>query len=56
MGSTVDEAKAQVLAMIPAGRVGNGDELGATIAFLASEGGRYFTAQSLVQGGGVLYK
>ena len=56
MGSTVDEAKAQVLAMIPAGRVGNGDELGATIAFLASEGGRYFTAQSLIQGGGVLYK
>ena len=56
MGSTVDEAKAQVLAMIPAGRVGTGDELGATIAFLASEGGRYFTAQSLIQGGGVLYK
>ena len=55
-GCTVDEAKAQVLAMIPAGRVGTGDELGATIAFLASEGGRYFTAQSLVQGGGVLYR
>ena len=56
MGSTVEEAKAQVLSMIPAGRVGSGDELGATIAFLASEGGRYFTAQSLIQGGGVLYK
>ena len=55
-GCTVEEATAQVLAMIPAGRVGTGDELGATIAFLASEGGRYFTAQSLVQGGGVLYQ
>jgi NAD(P)-dependent dehydrogenase (short-subunit alcohol dehydrogenase family) len=55
-GITVEEAEANVLGMIPAGRVGTGAEIGATVQFLASPGGRYFTAQSLIQGGGVLYR
>ena len=54
-GVSTEQAKAKILAGIPAGRFGTGAEIGATVAFLASPGGRYFTAQSLIQGGGVFY-
>jgi NAD(P)-dependent dehydrogenase (short-subunit alcohol dehydrogenase family) len=41
--------------MIPAGRVGSGDDIGATCAFLCSDGASYITGQVIgVNGGAVL--
>ena len=47
---------ADVLArMIPAGRLGTGDDIGATCAFLCSDGASYITGQVIgVNGGAVL--
>jgi 2-hydroxycyclohexanecarboxyl-CoA dehydrogenase len=47
--------KAEVLArMIPAGRIGTGDDIGATCAFLCSNAASYITGQVIAVNGGAL--
>lgn len=47
--------RAEVLArMIPAGRLGTGDDIGATCAFLCSEAAGYITGQVIAVNGGAL--
>ena len=47
--------KAEVLArMIPAGRLGTGDDIGATCAFLCSNAASYITGQVIAVNGGAL--
>ena len=47
--------KAEVLArMIPAGRLGTGDDIGATCAFLCSDAASYITGQVIAVNGGAL--
>lgn len=51
-GTTVEEARAASEARIPAGRYGEPEEIGALVAFLASERAGYVTGQTpLVDGG-----
>lgn len=50
-----DEAAAQALVdRIPAGRLARPDEIGAAVAFLASEQAGYITGQSLLVDGGIV--
>jgi len=49
----VDEAK--LCAQIPAGRIGNPEELGALAAFLASERAAYITGQAIACDGGAMH-
>jgi citronellol/citronellal dehydrogenase len=37
---------------VPLGRLGTAEEVGATVAFLASPGGRYITGATVVVDGG----
>jgi len=53
-GITMDEAKAQRCATIPAGRYGTKEEFGATCAFLCSQHAGFIVGQNiLLDGGGV---
>jgi NAD(P)-dependent dehydrogenase (short-subunit alcohol dehydrogenase family) len=47
-----DEAKARFLASIPARRASTPEEIAATIVFLAGDGARYLTGQSIAVDGG----
>jgi NAD(P)-dependent dehydrogenase (short-subunit alcohol dehydrogenase family) len=47
-----EEAKAGLLATVPAQRAANADEIAQTVLFLASDKARYLTGQSLVVDGG----
>lgn len=51
-GKLTDERRASMSAGIPTGRVGRPDEIGATIAFLLSEGGGYVNGATLQVDGG----
>ena len=51
-GVTVEEALAQMGAVAPVGRVGRPDELGATVAFLASVPAAYITGSAIPVDGG----
>ncbi|WP_133489483.1 SDR family oxidoreductase [Aliiroseovarius marinus] len=53
-GITMDEARAQRMATIPAGRYGTREEFGATCAFLCSQHAGFMVGQNvLLDGGGV---
>ncbi len=53
-GITMDEAKAQRCATIPAGRYGTAEEFGATCAFLCSQHAGFIIGQNIIlDGGGV---
>ncbi|WP_371223679.1 SDR family oxidoreductase [Roseovarius sp. 2305UL8-3] len=51
-GISMDEAKAQRCATIPAGRYGTSDEFGAACAFLCSQHAGYIVGQNLLLDGG----
>ncbi len=51
-GITVDEAKANRNATIPAGRYGTIDEFGATCAFMGSQHAGYMIGQNILLDGG----
>lgn len=53
-GITVAEHFARQAAAIPAGRIGNPEEIGAVIAFLCSGQASYLTGQSLLVDGGLV--
>ena len=56
MGSTDaldDKQKEAINARIPAGRMGEGDEIGAAVAYLASDEASYVTGQTLHVNGGM---
>ena len=53
-GSTEDQVRLGHLATIPAGRYGEPEELGALIAFLASERASYVTGQLVAVDGGLI--
>ncbi len=48
-----EEIKQQMLARIPAGRLGNVDEIAATVAFLASPAAGYITGETIHVNGGM---
>jgi 3-oxoacyl-[acyl-carrier protein] reductase len=48
-----DKQKETILATIPAGRLGQGDEIGAAVVFLASREAAYVTGQTLHVNGGM---
>ncbi|MDE2030194.1 MAG: 3-oxoacyl-[acyl-carrier-protein] reductase [Alphaproteobacteria bacterium] len=48
-----DDQKAKILANIPAGHMGEPQDIGAGVAFLASEDARYITGQTLHINGGM---
>lgn len=49
-----DEQKSMILKAVPMNRIGNPEEIAATVAFLASEGASYLTGQILHVNGGML--
>ncbi|MFT5153265.1 MAG: NAD(P)-dependent dehydrogenase (short-subunit alcohol dehydrogenase family), partial [Planctomycetota bacterium] len=49
------EAGQQKVAGIPAGRLGSVEEVGATTAFLCSDGAAYITGQTINLNGGMLF-
>jgi 3-oxoacyl-[acyl-carrier protein] reductase len=53
-GRTEDEVRAAHIASIPAGRYGKPEELGALVAFLASERAAYITGQLIAVDGGLI--
>lgn len=53
-GITVAESFARTAALVPAGRIGNPEEVGAVIAFLCSQQASYLTGQSLLVDGGLV--
>lgn len=53
-GSTVEKVKAEVIASIPAGRLGAADEIGSAVAFLASPAAAYISGVNLPVDGGRL--
>ena len=53
-GTTEDAVRAGHLATIPAGRYGKAEELGALVAFLASERASYITGQLVAVDGGLI--
>jgi len=48
-----DDQKARIMASIPAGRMGNADEIGAAALYLASQEAAYVTGQTLHVNGGM---
>ena len=48
-----DEQKAAINGRIPMGRMGEGDEIGAAVAYLASDEAAYVTGQTLHVNGGM---
>jgi 3-oxoacyl-[acyl-carrier protein] reductase len=52
-GALSDEQKTKLLAAIPAGRMGAGEEVAAAVAFLASAEAGYVTGQTLHVNGGM---
>nr|MDP9127822.1 SDR family oxidoreductase [Pseudomonadota bacterium] len=48
-----DEQKQRMLAAIPAGAMGTPQDIAAAVAYLASEGARYVTGQTLHVNGGM---
>jgi NAD(P)-dependent dehydrogenase (short-subunit alcohol dehydrogenase family) len=53
-GISFDDEVARVRAMVPLGRHGTGDDVGAAVAFLASDDAAYVTGQTLGVTGGVV--
>ena len=51
--SLTEEQSAMMMARIPLGRMGNVEEIAATVAFLASENAGYITGQTLQVNGGL---
>jgi NAD(P)-dependent dehydrogenase (short-subunit alcohol dehydrogenase family) len=54
VGITFDEEVARIRGMVPLGRHGRPDEIGATVAFLASDDASYITGHTLGVTGGVV--
>ena len=54
LGSTVEEREAEMCKTIPLNRIGGPDEVGALVAFLASEASSYLTGQAVNITGGQL--
>lgn len=54
-GMLTDEAKAERVRRIPAGRLGHPDEVASVVAFLVSDDARYVTGCSLPIDGGLLF-
>ncbi|MEM8786317.1 MAG: SDR family oxidoreductase, partial [Pseudomonadota bacterium] len=48
-----DDQKAQILAKVPAGRLGTGGDVASAVVFLASDGAAYVTGQTLHVNGGM---
>ncbi len=53
-GGLSDEIKEQIRAQIPAGRIGEPEEISEVVAFLAGEGASYVTGQTISVDGGMV--